>query len=583
MNALLTTASYFYKIIGARFFFLFVLVLFSSLAECFGISLLMPILQGENSSSEITIVVKKLAEITGYEYGIKNIFILLLLLITIKCFFMIYRDYYIATLAKIIRIKSKEELYSRLFRLNFEKYISYSTGYVNNTLTRELDAVIGTFFSICRLFSQLILSVLYICIPIWLEPRFVLLLIAVLLPIILICRKLIGYAKRYSVDLTGYHSNFQNDSLNCLNFYKYLRATGTHPPLLTRLFTWNSNIADKTVKQKLVTSVINYGFEPFIACCVLGIAYYSVTYDGQSLVEIGVVLLLLLKAFNGISAINKNLTAFMKSWGSINVIKKFDQDLKHHEETRESNNRPPETANISIENLTFKYAACEKALFEDLNCTIPANTTVAFVGESGSGKSTLVNLVIGLLTPTAGAIKIGGKDFQSLDKFKLRQKIGYITQESVIFNDSIEENITLWDKNASDDDVKRVACKAHILDFIEAQDRGFETQLGDNGVNISGGQRQRICIARELYKKSSILVFDEATSALDAETEKEIQRNIDELKGEKTIILIAHRLSTIKSADLIYVLDKGKIISSGTYESLQLECEYFQKLISLQA
>jgi len=155
-----------------------------------------------------------------------------------------------------------------------------------------------------------------------------------------------------------------------------------------------------------------------------------------------------------------------------------------------------------------------------------------------------------------------------MDQQALRREIGYITQENVIFNDTIRNNITLWDEQVSNDAVCEATEKAHIRDFIENLPQGFDTLLGDGGINISGGQRQRIMIARELCKQSSLLIFDEATSALDTDSEIEIQKDIDEFRGEKTIVLIAHRLSTIKNSDLIFLLKDGGIIEQGTYDQL---------------
>jgi len=192
------------------------------------------------------------------------------------------------------------------------------------------------------------------------------------------------------------------------------------------------------------------------------------------------------------------------------------------------------------------------------------------VGHSGAGKSTIVDLITGVLRPNSGRITVDGIDYSDLNRKSLRSMIGYVTQEIVMFNDNIRNNISLWDRDAPDRDrrVELSAQKSYSDQFIAKLPAGYDSGLGDRGIKLSVGQRQRIAIARELYRNPQILIFDEATSALDTESENFIKRSIEDLKGNKTIIMIAHRLSTVKSADYIYVIDKGKVIEEGSFAAL---------------
>jgi subfamily B ATP-binding cassette protein MsbA len=206
------------------------------------------------------------------------------------------------------------------------------------------------------------------------------------------------------------------------------------------------------------------------------------------------------------------------------------------------------------------------------------------VGESGSGKTTLVNLIAGLLQPTEGVIQIDKINYNKLVIKSLQNKLGYITQDPVIFNDSIYNNITFWSPK-TEANLKRyqeALKKANLVDFVQTLPDKSETELGNSGVNISGGQKQRISVARELFKDIDILIMDEATSALDSKTEKNIQKSIDALKGEYTIIIIAHRLSTIRNCDNIVLLDKGKIKAQGNYKTLINKSTEFAEMINSQ-
>ena len=221
---------------------------------------------------------------------------------------------------------------------------------------------------------------------------------------------------------------------------------------------------------------------------------------------------------------------------------------------------------------------------KNINLKINLNETIAFVGESGSGKTTLVNILAGLIPADEGLVYINDINRNEIDIKSYQSKVGYITQDPVIFNDTIFNNVTLWDEpNAVN--IQRfhsVLEKAAIDSFVLEQPLGANTILGNDGVNLSGGQKQRISIARELYKDIEFLIMDEATSALDSETERAIQESIDALKGFYTIFIVAHRLSTIRNADRIVVMNKGEIQQIGSYEELINSSVLFKKMIELQ-
>lgn len=195
-----------------------------------------------------------------------------------------------------------------------------------------------------------------------------------------------------------------------------------------------------------------------------------------------------------------------------------------------------------------------------------------------------MNILAGLLGVEKGDYFINGVDSKEMDLKSLQNKLGYITQDSAIFNDTIYNNVTFWaEKNeASLNKFLKVIKKASLSNYLESLPQKENEVLGNNGINLSGGQKQRICIARELYKEVEILILDEATSALDSETERAIQKNIDNLKGEYTILVIAHRIATIKNADRIVVMKDSKISDINSYENLISDSPYFRKLVELQ-
>jgi ABC-type multidrug transport system fused ATPase/permease subunit len=244
--------------------------------------------------------------------------------------------------------------------------------------------------------------------------------------------------------------------------------------------------------------------------------------------------------------------------------------LTHEPEESGTNKMASFGSELVLDTVSFSYGDT-KAL-DGVNIVIRKNTTVGLVGRTGSGKSTLVNVLTGMLQPSSGEVRIDGVDYRSLDKESLRSRIGYVTQEGLIFRDSVVNNISFWsdeeDRATTLESVRRAARSAHADSFIQRLTNGYDTLLGDRGMTISGGQRQLISIARELFKEPAILLLDEAMSALDAEAESAVQQTLAELKGQLTVVLVTHRLSTVKECDYVYVLDHGAVVQEGTYEEL---------------
>ena len=236
---------------------------------------------------------------------------------------------------------------------------------------------------------------------------------------------------------------------------------------------------------------------------------------------------------------------------------------------------------INLQNISFKYE--DEYVLKNFNLTVKKGNTVALVGQSGSGKSTLANLVTRFYDVNEGQISIDSNNIKNLSKKSLRSLLGLVTQDSILFNDTVKNNIGLGKENASDEEIIEAAKIANAHDFIVSLPKGYQTNIGDSGNKLSGGQKQRLSIARAVLKNPPIMILDEATSALDTESERLVQDALEKMMQNRTSIVIAHRLSTIQNADTIVVLHKGEIAEQGTHAELLELNGIYKKLVQMQS
>jgi ATP-binding cassette subfamily B protein len=243
----------------------------------------------------------------------------------------------------------------------------------------------------------------------------------------------------------------------------------------------------------------------------------------------------------------------------------------------------PLRGEIVFDNVSFSYPRGREVALQDISLDIAAGETVAFVGESGAGKSTLVNLAIGFRQPTAGGVKLDGRDLREMDLRTYRRQIGVVPQTTLLFNGTLRENVTYGLERISDDTLWKIMADASLAEFVRQLPQGLDTPLGESGTRLSGGQRQRIAIARALVRNPRLVILDEATSALDTESERLVQEALVRLTQGRTTLIVAHRFSTIRHAHRIIVLQRGRIVEQGTQEELMSRRGQFYRLAQLQS
>ena len=300
------------------------------------------------------------------------------------------------------------------------------------------------------------------------------------------------------------------------------------------------------------------------------IVWYALQQSGDSQVTAGTFIsyisatLMLMQPIRRLSRLNEIIQIGIAAADSI-----FSTlDLPTEADPGEHSLKQPVAGALSFKGLNFSYGESEEVALHDISFDVPPRSKVALVGASGSGKSTLAKLLMGLYMPDAGSIEIDGQDINTLKRAALRSEIAFVPQKSVLFNDTLKQNVIYGSQDFDQTHFDKVIDAALLREVVESQSSGVEQNIGENGERLSGGQQQRIAIARALYKDAPILILDEATSALDAHSESKIQTAIDVLLENRTALIIAHRLSTIRNADLIVVFDQGRIVEQGSHQQL---------------
>lgn len=582
--------AYFYKYLRHRIFLMLMLSILIGLLDGLGLTMFLPLLQmadgsasaGGNGLGNLDFVVNGINAL-GIELNIKSALLFLFVFFVLKGIVVYIASVYKVKINQFFASTLRINLTTLFTKYSFKAFVTADVGRIQNSFTAEIARISMAYSNYSECIQQIVMVLVYLGFVFMVDWKFALLVCAGGLVSNLFFRGLFKKTKIQSAELTKNNSNFHGFIIQYITNFKYLKATGFLSTYARKLISGIKQIEQNNTQIGILNAQITALREPFMIGIVCLVILIQVTYMDGNLGAIMVSLLFFYRALTALMAFQSKYNSFLSASGALENIRDFEDDLKNHAESLGTTILKSFQQHIVLKDLDFGYSEPDGVL-KQINLSIHKNETIAFVGESGSGKTTLVNLVSGLLKPNAGVVLIDGIGHQELNIASFQSRIGYISQDPVMFNDTIFNNVTFWAEptEANKSRFWESISKAALTDFISALPGKEQTLLGNNGINLSGGQKQRISIARELYKDIDILILDEATSALDSETEREIQENIDALKGIYTILIIAHRLATIKKADTIYLMDKGQIISSGNFEELVETSERFRRMVELQ-
>lgn len=565
--------------------------LFVGLLDGFGLALFMPIFQiaadGDSLSTADNMGDLKFLltgiEWLGFDLTLNSVVVFMVVLFFLKAIFKFLDGYIKIKLQNQFVKKIRFQMVDGLSDLDYKHFLNLDSGKVQNTLSSEAVKITYGFLSYFNSIQHLVLLLVYIGLAFLSNFQFAILVSIGGYLSNFLFRYFFSRTEKESINLSSLGHQFQSYLIQAVHNFKYLKATDYFSSYNLKLKSVINQIEHGQKKIGIYGSIMASLREPIILVVVMIIILIQVNFMEGSLSTIILSLVFFYRSLNYVVTLQGSWQGFISNIGGVISSVNLINDFKDGKETFNKTDEIKKISALDIQSASFVYPNGFQVL-KQVNLEIEPLKTYAFVGESGSGKTTLVNMLIGLFHPSEGKIIVNNQDRSEVDLSSYRKRFGYITQEPVIFNDNIYNNVTLWAEKSEENLSKfqKAVSLANIHNFIDSLPEKESTRLGDNGVMVSGGQKQRISIARELYKDVDVLIFDEATSALDSETEKLIQDNIDMLMGKFTMIIIAHRLSTIRKVDTISLMDKGRVIASGKFEDLVSENGQFKRMVELQ-
>lgn len=580
---------WFYSYLRYKIFAAFFLSIIVGFLDGFGLTMFLPLLKIFNGDGEVSFegmgnlsFISEWIEKLGFELSIVSVLQFMTLFFVLKAIVKYINDVFRVLLQKQLIQKIRIGLLNSINEINFKFFASSDIGRIQNTMTGELTRVQSAYVYYFQMLEHFVLVTVYMIFAFYVDYKFAILITIGGILTNFFYKAIHKITQGVSKQFSSENNIFEGQVIQHITNFKYLRATGMADSFATRLIKTINEIEVSRKKLGFLSSLLVAVREPLLIIIVSIVILLQIYLFKGDLAPIVISLLFFFRALNSLTQLQHAKNMFLSQSGSIENLQLFQADLK--ENKQDSSGKDGYQFNDTIELSSVSLSYNDINILKDINLKINKNQSVAIVGESGSGKTTLVNLISGLIPCDSGKILVDGKNTKGINKIEFQKKIGYITQEPVIFNDSIFNNITFWAQK-NEENLKRfnyAIQKASLFDTIDNMPLKEESLLGNNGINLSGGQKQRISIARELYKDVEILIMDEATSALDYETEKSIQENIEALKGEYTMLTVAHRLSTIRSADTIILMGNGKIIETGSFSEVMENQPNFKTMVESQ-
>ena len=541
---------------------------------------------GKYGEDLLNYYITKLSNENGPEYSLLLVVSIVIVIFLLKNFFNYLASFHVTRLRTGVLKDLREKLYRKIIHLPVSYYSDARKGDVMSRMLGDINEVQNSFFQVLELVVREPLTIIFSIVAMLAISSKLTLFVFIFIPIsgLIISRigKNLKAKSTRAQQETGYFISILDETLGGMKVVKSYNAEN--------LFISKFNASVKKLQQ-LSNSIGNKSnlaspMSEFLGILTIAVLLwyggYMVLVDKslESTAFIGYIAL----AYTILTpAKNISKASYQVKTGLAAAERVFTLMEEENTITSKENAVHKDTfeTGISIENVNFRYQ--EENVLKDFTLQVPKGKTVALVGQSGSGKSTIANLLTRFYDVNEGKITIDNVDIKDIDLQSLRGLMGLVTQDSILFNDTIKANIALGKLDATDDEIIAALQIANAYEFVKDLPEGIYTNIGDSGNKLSGGQKQRLSIARAVLKNPPIMILDEATSALDTESERLVQIALENMMQNRTSIVIAHRLSTIQKADMIVVMQKGKIVEQGNHDELIGKNGTYSKLVSMQS
>jgi subfamily B ATP-binding cassette protein MsbA len=563
-----------------------ILTIIGAFFEAINIGSLVPLLQllggSDAPGGTLWSALSKGFSFIGLELNFFNLLAVIAILFIIGQVILFHKKKLQVQLWFTMSANMKNDIFNNLLESDVKYLYSQKTGQFNDLLTRESEYASQSVFALTEIVTFVFFIMVYSAMLLYISVEMTVICLVIALCTLLMLNSLIARSKtlgKTAIETSMGLNDFISERLNLM---KLIKIFSTEQLERDQFGEITGQYAKNNSAFMLNGIKIETIFQIIIFFIALAILYISSSVLTMPLALLLVFIFILIRLTDPLRQFNAQRHQIA---GQLSALEKIDAMLTASAGGKTLVNGSHLFAglqkSIEFNNVSFSYTPQNRTL-DNICFEIRKYDLVALVGVSGGGKSTIVDQLIHVLEPDGGSILIDGVDIREYDIGSYHRKIGFVSQESFLFNDTITRNICYGDTGCDIDQVKSVAKIANAHEFIENLHEGYDTVIGERGVKLSGGQKQRIALARALYKKPDILIMDEATSALDSESEKVIQEAITAIKHKYTMIVIAHRLSTIKNADFIVVIEKGKIAEKGTHDQLVSSGGPYSKYYNIQ-
>lgn len=551
------------------------LMVILSLNEAVSLLILVPLLglvgldMGQGSLGQIDVLISGFFSYLGLQPTLVMVLILYVVVISVSAILTRYQTLQTSQIQYQFANHLRQRLYNAITNSNWLFFSRMKSSSLAHALTNEIDRIGGGTGQFLTFIASIMILVVYIIFALELAGLFTGVIFAVGIVILLVLRRRASKSRTSGENITTTTRDLYYSILQHLDGMKTIKSFGMQNEN-KKVFRKQSNQVSRNYLQAIRSYAdVKLLFDVGTVIVLAFIVFVLIEVVKLPTASLFLLIYLFVRMIPRFSTVQRAYQYFINMLPAFDNVNGLEEQFLGNSESEERDNGSLEfKKSIKLENVSFSYMDEDHFTLTNLNLEIPIGKTIALAGPSGAGKSTVADLVMGLISPDQGTVTVDGKPITHSYVASWRNRIGYVAQETFIFNETIRFNLKLASPDASEDDLKEALKMAAAYGFVSKLPEGMDTVIGDRGVRLSGGERQRLALARALLRKPSLLIMDEATSNLDSENEKKILRAIDDIHGEVTILMIAHRISTIKNADFIYLIGKEENIESGTWQKL---------------